>query len=94
MKLPPIPLSFNLAEILPRRDVYALATPLRQKLKSEHPSFTARTTGVSNPARYQCLRTSTSVMQRHTSSQTVFLRVSKHSSTPPKILIATTILKF
>ncbi len=55
---PSIPLSFSLAAVLPRRDTYCVCADTAG-VNSRHiqcPSFTAWTTGVSNPVRSPRLR--------------------------------------
>jgi len=60
---PSIPLSFNLAAVLPRRDAYRVTLGAEgvDTPDTEHPSFTARTTRVSNPVRSPRFRVSASV---------------------------------
>ncbi len=60
---PSIPLSFNLAVVLPRRDTYCVScgTGGVDTPNTWYPSFTARTTGVSNPVRSPGFRPSASV---------------------------------
>ncbi len=60
---PSIPLSFNLAAVLPRRDAYRVTLGAEgvDTPDTEHPSFTAWTTGVSNPVRSPRFRVSASV---------------------------------
>src|SRR5262245_43311091 len=60
---PSIPLSFSLATILPRRGTSRFPygrEPIGEP-PTQCPSFTARTTGVSNPVRYPSFRVSASV---------------------------------
>src|SRR5699024_5204514 len=60
---PSIPLSFNLAVVLPRRNAYCVScgTEGRKPSNTSHSSFTAWTTRVSNPVCYPRFRTSASV---------------------------------
>ena len=58
---PSIPLSFTLAGVLPRRGTYRFPYGAESRPSyTQCPSFTARTTGVSNPLRYPGFRTSAS----------------------------------
>ncbi len=63
-----IPLSFNLATVLPRRTTYCVSDGT-EGVDTSHTwwsSFTARTTGVSNPVRSPGFRTSASVASQDT----------------------------
>ncbi len=55
---PSIPLSFNLAAVIPRRRTYRVSfgTDGFYTANAKFASFTAWTTGVSNPVRYPCFR--------------------------------------
>ncbi len=55
---PSIPLSFNLAAVIPRRQTYRVSygTDGFYTTNTKFASFTAWTTGVSNPVRYPCFR--------------------------------------
>ena len=58
---PSIPLSFSLAAVLPRRGTYRVISGTEDCLPhTKYPSFTARTTGVSNPVRSPSFRASAS----------------------------------
>src|SRR5437899_10901890 len=59
---PSIPLSFSLATVLPRRDAYRVScgTAGLGTRYTKHPSFTARTTRVSNPVCSPSFRASAS----------------------------------
>ncbi len=60
---PSIPLSFNLATILPRRNTYRVSygTRVLRNPHTKYSSFRARTTGVSNPVCSPSFRASASV---------------------------------
>ncbi len=60
---PSIPLSFSLATVLPRRQTYRVScgAPSLARVDTESASFTAWTTGVSNPVRSPSFRASASV---------------------------------
>ena len=61
---PSIPLSFSLATVLPRRGTYRVSSGTEglNTPNTKCPSFTARTTGVSNPVRSPSFRASASVI--------------------------------
>src|SRR5699024_2816318 len=63
---PSIPLSFNLAVVLPRRSVYCVnaSTEGWRPPNTSHSSFTAWTTTVSNPVRSPRFRASASVIDQ------------------------------
>ena len=64
---PSIPLSFTVAGVLPRWDAYRFRSGTQglNAPDTQHPSFTARTTRVSNPVRSPRFRASASVAARH-----------------------------
>ena len=64
---PSIPLSFTVAGVLPRWDAYRFRSGTQgiTAPDTQHPSFTARTTRVSNPVRSPRFRASASVAARH-----------------------------
>ena len=63
---PPIPLSFNLAIVVPRRSIYRVSydTERVESPSIKYSSFTAWTTRVSNPVRSPRFRTSASVLSQ------------------------------
>ena len=58
---PSIPLSFYLANVLPRRNAYRVNFVTEIAPDNQHSSFTAWTTRVSNPVCYPCFRASASI---------------------------------
>src|SRR6478735_3610530 len=84
---PSIPLSFSLATILPRRGTSRFPSgrePIGEP-PTQCPSFTARTTGVSNPVRSPGFRASASQDVQALLSATAFPPISTHFTAPPEV---------
>src|SRR5271157_2406766 len=84
---PSIPLSFSLATILPRRGTSRFRygrEPIGEP-PTQCPSFTARTTGVSNPVCSPSFRVSASADVQDLAFATGFLPISTHFTAPPEV---------
>ncbi len=92
---PSIPLSFTVAGVLPRWDAYRFRSGTQglNAPDTQHPSFTARTTRVSNPVRSRAFVPQRQWRHGTLPSQSGFCAISMHFTATPRIPHASAALK-